>query len=213
MANDDTLHEDEGRHLEDELSEVAESDPSEDLGSQLEQRYLAQGREMLSDSLPSQLDPRVIRRLEPILGDVGHVRVHTGEAATAAARAMDARAFAVGDGDIFIDQRQYNPGTERGDALLAHEVAHTMDAATGFAMSSERSEGGAEEFAREVEMAFAQEDVVPTPPPETVEAPRETGTTTTVNAGDPKVDLWALEQRVIEVMEKAERSDRDRGGQ
>lgn len=214
MANDETLHEDEAGEMEEALASEPEQDHGEDLGAHLERRYLTQGRDLLSDALPSQLDPRVVKRLEPILGDVGHVRVHTGAAATAAARAMDARAFAVGDSDIYIDERQYNPGTEGGGALLAHEVAHTMDAATGFAMSSDRGQGeeGAEAFAREVEMSFAQEDAVPATVPETIEPPRQTGTATTVNQGDPQVDMWALEERVMEMMEKAERDERDRTG-
>ncbi|HET6765280.1 MAG TPA: DUF4157 domain-containing protein, partial [Longimicrobiaceae bacterium] len=52
------------------------------------------------------------------------VRVHDGAAAAAVAGQMGARAFAVG-GHVGFAPGQYRPGTAEGDALLAHELAHT----------------------------------------------------------------------------------------
>jgi hypothetical protein len=56
---------------------------------------------------------------------VEDVRVHTGEGAAALARAVSARAFTVGS-DIYFGNGEYRPGTSDGNALIAHEVAHTI---------------------------------------------------------------------------------------
>jgi uncharacterized protein DUF4157 len=71
------------------------------------------------------LEDAVSRRLEPRYGPLPDVRVHTGEAAKALARAVSARAFTVG-GDIFFADGEYRPGTPGGDDLIAHEVVHVM---------------------------------------------------------------------------------------
>jgi hypothetical protein len=55
----------------------------------------------------------------------GDVRVHAGGAAGEAARAVGARAVTVGN-DIAFDAGEYRPGSEDGKALLAHELAHTL---------------------------------------------------------------------------------------
>lgn len=57
--------------------------------------------------------------------DFGKVRVHTDERAAASARAVDALAYTVGQHIVF-DQGQYQPDTPRGQHLLAHELAHTV---------------------------------------------------------------------------------------
>jgi hypothetical protein len=59
--------------------------------------------------------------------------VHTGAAAAAAARAVDARAYTVGS-DIVFGHSEFSPGTADGQRLLAHELAHVVqqgDASTG----------------------------------------------------------------------------------
>jgi hypothetical protein len=53
------------------------------------------------------------------------VRVHTGQGADTAARAVNARAFALGD-DIAFANGEYSPGSPDGQRLLAHELAHTV---------------------------------------------------------------------------------------
>jgi hypothetical protein len=53
------------------------------------------------------------------------VRVHTGEASATAADAAGARAYATGQ-DIHFGAGQYDPGSESGQFLIAHEVAHTV---------------------------------------------------------------------------------------
>lgn len=63
-------------------------------------------------------------RLEPVVGrPLGDVRVHRGPGAAAAARALSARAFTVGQ-DIFVGAGQPGPETQAGLSLLAHETTH-----------------------------------------------------------------------------------------
>ena len=65
--------------------------------------------------------------------DFGAVRVHHGGAATdAACRALGARAFTVGT-DIYFAAGAFQPATADGLWLLAHEVAHVAQQATGLA--------------------------------------------------------------------------------
>ncbi len=68
----------------------------------------------------------VRERFEGSLGaDLGAVRVHTGESSAAAADAVGARAFAIGN-DVHFAAGQYAPADPFGIHLLAHEVAHTV---------------------------------------------------------------------------------------
>lgn len=57
--------------------------------------------------------------------DFSDVRVHTGEQAARKAGELDARAFAVGE-HVAFGPGEYQPGTLEGDAMLAHELAHTV---------------------------------------------------------------------------------------
>ena len=57
--------------------------------------------------------------------DLSGVRVHDGPAAAASARAVDARAYTVGQ-DIVFGEGRYAPNSDGGRALLAHELAHTV---------------------------------------------------------------------------------------
>lgn len=71
--------------------------------------------------------PEAIRGpAEGALGaDFSGVRVHTDGAAAETARALQARAFTVGE-DIAFGAGEYQPGTARGRELLAHELAHVV---------------------------------------------------------------------------------------
>jgi hypothetical protein len=57
--------------------------------------------------------------------DFSRVRIHTDELASDSARAVDARAFAVGSHVVFSDGA-YSPHTEAGRRLLAHELTHVV---------------------------------------------------------------------------------------
>jgi hypothetical protein len=71
--------------------------------------------------------PAVRAKMEAALGmDFSAVRIHTGPQADQ----VGALAFARGN-DIFFAPGQYQPGTERGQELLAHELTHIVQQATG----------------------------------------------------------------------------------
>ncbi len=57
--------------------------------------------------------------------DFSRVRVHTGDVAERAAAAVDARAFTVGR-DIVVAGGEWEPDSERGQHLLAHELTHVV---------------------------------------------------------------------------------------
>ncbi|WP_380874672.1 hypothetical protein ACFB49_00540 [Sphingomonas sp. DBB INV C78] len=72
------------------------------------------------------LTPSARRFFEPRFGrDLGHVRIHHGGSADHATANLGARAFTLG-GNIFFRQGDYAPGTDRGNHLLAHELAHSL---------------------------------------------------------------------------------------
>ncbi|HEX8262496.1 MAG TPA: DUF4157 domain-containing protein, partial [Allosphingosinicella sp.] len=71
---------------------------------------------------------------EPRLGrDLSAIRIHTGGAADKASKAIAARAFTRGT-DIAFADGEYQPGTPGGRHLLAHELAHTLQAGGGGAI-------------------------------------------------------------------------------
>lgn len=57
--------------------------------------------------------------------DFSHVRVHTDAQAARSAHAVRSRAYTVGS-DIVFGRGQYNPGTDEGRRLLAHELTHVV---------------------------------------------------------------------------------------
>ncbi|MEZ4426146.1 MAG: DUF4157 domain-containing protein [Nannocystaceae bacterium] len=64
------------------------------------------------------------QRLESSMGaPFGDVRVHTGQRADSLSKSIRARAFTQGN-DIFFRSGAYEPGTDRGMHLLAHELTH-----------------------------------------------------------------------------------------
>lgn len=93
-------------------------------------------------------------RLERELGiDLSNLRVHTGEAAHRAAKALGARAFTIGD-DLYFAAGAYDPNSDAGIELISHEVAHVAQQRRGTRASAKRvsrpdeaSERSADEFA------------------------------------------------------------------
>lgn len=69
--------------------------------------------------------------------DFSDVRVHTGPAADEATRSINAAAFTLGTDIAFADGK-YNPGSNEGDEILAHELTHVVQ--QGDAASREQSE-------------------------------------------------------------------------
>jgi hypothetical protein len=76
------------------------------------------------------LPPHLRAFFEPRFGhDFSHVRVHTGDSADASARAVGARAYALGD-DLVFAAGEFAPATRTGTQLLAHELAHVVQERT-----------------------------------------------------------------------------------
>lgn len=76
--------------------------------------------------------------------DLGGVRVHTGAAADASARAAGAHAYTVGR-DVVFRAGGYAPGSAGGRWLLAHELAHTLQPAAPAAAGGEVADDPAAE--------------------------------------------------------------------
>lgn len=77
------------------------------------------------------LDGQTRGRMENAFGvSFGGVRIHTGAQAESLSEGMNARAFTVGS-DIAFGAGEYSPGTLVGDALIAHELAHTVQQGNG----------------------------------------------------------------------------------
>ncbi len=73
-----------------------------------------------------RLEGTVRSQMEHSFGvDFGDIKVHTDGTASRLTASLDARAFTIGN-DIAFAAGQYRPGTLPGDALIAHELAHTL---------------------------------------------------------------------------------------
>ncbi len=64
--------------------------------------------------------------------DFSQIRIHHDPAAAETSRSINARAFTVGN-HIAFDTGEYQPGTEGGRHLLAHELTHTIQQTGGVA--------------------------------------------------------------------------------
>ena len=81
----------------------------------------------LGEGQPLTPDSRAF--FEPSLGrDLGQVRIHTDERAQSAARGLNARAFTLGR-DVAFAAGEFDPGSQTGRHLLAHELAHVVQQA------------------------------------------------------------------------------------
>ncbi len=98
-------------------------------------------------SLPDDLR----RQFEGSLGtDLSGVRVHTGSESAEAAHAVGAKAYAVGQ-DVHFGAGQYDPTSESGQFLIAHEVAHTVQQAGAAPSRQDKLEVSSPQDAAEVE--------------------------------------------------------------
>ncbi|MBS0551697.1 MAG: DUF4157 domain-containing protein, partial [Proteobacteria bacterium] len=78
---------------------------------------------------------------EPRFGrDLASVRVHAGQQDAGLASSLSASAFAVGD-DIVFGEGRYEPHSERGRQLLAHELAHVVTPGDGGRVSRQVDAG------------------------------------------------------------------------
>jgi hypothetical protein len=70
------------------------------------------------------LDPVIRTFMEARFGyDFGQVRIHMDPAAAASAEAIHADAYTLGN-HVVLDRGKYDPASDRGKRLLAHELAH-----------------------------------------------------------------------------------------
>jgi hypothetical protein len=128
MSDDDIAtqriqREDEG--VEDEIQEKRiqrkETDMSKsfDVGGQIEDQ-------IRGTSGGNKLDAGIQTKMESGTGhDFSNVRVHTDSKADALSNSLGARAFTTGT-DIFFKQGEYNPGSDAGQKLIAHEGTHVI---------------------------------------------------------------------------------------
>ena len=85
------------------------------------------------------LDPALRARAEAALGeDLGRVRLGRGPAAHAQAAELGARAFTIG-ADVYFARGEGAPGTEEGERLLLHELAHVVQQRGTGAASADRA--------------------------------------------------------------------------
>src|SRR5574337_410055 len=72
------------------------------------------------------LDPAMRAFMEPRFGhDFSQVRVHADAKAVESAQAVNALAYTVGHNVVF-DAGRYQPGTQQGRQMVAHELAHVV---------------------------------------------------------------------------------------
>ena len=87
------------------------------------------GNEAYINSLGSKGSPLSTAEkhfFEPRIGyDLSDVRLHTGAEAAASAKDVNALAYTHGDNIVF-GEGQYQPGTNTGTRLMAHELTHTL---------------------------------------------------------------------------------------
>lgn len=103
------------------------------VGNQAFTRFI-QTRDRNPDEAESghPLDPATRARMESAFGqDFSGVAIHSDSEAGAAARALNARSFALGN-HIAFDSGEYQPGSLLGDILIAHELAHVQQQAAGY---------------------------------------------------------------------------------
>jgi proteasome lid subunit RPN8/RPN11 len=94
------------------------------------------------------IDDATRTQMETLFGrDFGGVRVHTGPEAAAAAESVDAAAFTLGRNIVFGAGR-YEPHTNRGRRLVAHELVHVIQQRRGGSDASGAAEREADRAAR-----------------------------------------------------------------
>jgi len=119
------------------------------------------------------LDAGVRTEMESRFGaDFGDVRVHTGGAAHSSTAAVNAQAYTVGSDIVFADG-QYDPGSPRGQHVLAHELTHVVQQRSGPVDGTDTGSGvkvsdPSDRFEREA--AATADRILSTPAPTGVQA-------------------------------------------
>ena len=113
--------EEEEEMLQAKSREDATSEVTNDLESQI--NAIHGGGRPLAESERAYFEPRFGADFDP-------VRVHTDARAAESARAVNARAFTVGQ-DVVFGAGQHAPGTSEGRKLMAHELTHVVQQIDG----------------------------------------------------------------------------------
>jgi hypothetical protein len=88
-------------------------------------------RALRTPSGGTRLDDAVRGSMESAFGtDFSDVRVHTGSEASTLSHSMQATAFTHGS-NIYFSQGTYNPNSDSGKQLLAHELTHVVQRKQG----------------------------------------------------------------------------------
>lgn len=149
--------------------------------------------------------------LEGFLGaDLGSVRVHDDARADELSRSVNAKAFTTGV-DVFFRSGQFQPGTNEGRRLLAHEVTHTLQRSAGKEGTVVAEDDASEREADAVADQFVvsrQATAAGTPP----ESPQSTGSVGTDRAVEPAVGRSPAVRRETEPDDDAATGDDAEGG-
>ncbi|HEY9286493.1 MAG TPA: DUF4157 domain-containing protein [Candidatus Dormibacteraeota bacterium] len=79
----------------------------------------------------SPLDHETRGFMEARLGaDFGNVRIHTDSKASESAKSVQAHAYTVGN-DVVFQSGKYDPGSDSGKRMLAHELTHVVQQRSG----------------------------------------------------------------------------------
>lgn len=132
---DETLHK---QSLADSITSVVQrSEDEEDVQTKPSvQRAVNSGANDADSSLESRLSAakgggspltsEVRAFMEPRFGtDFSAVRIHTGSTAVQMNKELHAQAFTHGS-DVYFNEGKYNPGSNEGKQLLAHELTHVV---------------------------------------------------------------------------------------
>ncbi len=104
------------------------------------------------------LDPATQASMESSFGvDFSKVRIHADSSAAAAARAIDARAFTIGQ-DVVFGAGQFAPQSQVGRRLLAHELVHVVQQGAGAASVVHRKKGEGDDVPKRIVRIVIRKD-------------------------------------------------------
>jgi LysM repeat protein len=92
--------------------------------------------------------------------DFSGVKIHTGDDAVQMSRELNAQAFTVGS-DIYFNSGKYNPSSESGKHLLAHELTHTVQQGAAVARKIQKRDGGDDPIHGPILDRFSAETGIP----------------------------------------------------
>lgn len=108
-----------------------------------------------SGAQPLDLEARNF--FEPRFGyDLSNIRIHADSTAGRSAQRIDAKAYTLGN-DIVFAAGEYNPETQSGKELIAHELAHTIQAKHSSGNIHRKSFGDQDKIHGPIEDKFCRE--------------------------------------------------------